>query len=69
MDLAISDGVKSAACEDRTHDLRIMRPTRYLLRQSSLKCDLANYLAIGARIFSVLPIETILNISVFKVPE
>ena len=27
---------KSAACQDRTDDLRIMRPTRYRLRQSSL---------------------------------
>ncbi len=25
-----------AGCEDRTHDLRIMRPTRYRLRQSRL---------------------------------
>ena len=32
-----SDGIqKSASCEDRTHDLRIMRPTRYRLRQRSL---------------------------------
>jgi hypothetical protein len=27
---------KNASCEDRTHDLRIMRPTRYQLRQRSI---------------------------------
>ena len=25
-------GMRNAGCEDRTHDLRIMRPTRYQLR-------------------------------------
>ena len=28
---------KDGACEDWTHDLRIMRPTRYQLRQSPLR--------------------------------
>lgn len=30
----ITSEVKLASCEDRTHDLRIMRPTRYRLRQA-----------------------------------
>lgn len=28
--------IKTASCEDRTHDLRIMRPTRYQLRQRGI---------------------------------
>lgn len=27
---------ETASCEDRTHDLRIMRPTRYQLRQRGI---------------------------------
>ena len=36
--------IRNASCEDRTHDLRIMRPTRYRLRQRSCRYDhLRNY--------------------------
>ena len=36
----IPEGHENAACEDRTHDLRIMRPTRYQLRYCRSKIEL-----------------------------
>ena len=37
----------NASCEDRTHDLRIMRPTRYRLRQRSVMSRTLDYSTYG----------------------
>ncbi len=45
-DKMIQTSNENAPCEDRTHDLRIMRPTRYRLRQRSLYHQTVSYAGI-----------------------